>query len=218
MNPAGPRNLALAALALSAALLAPAAALAQDAATPVWGQSRGFSAGLKFMVDGLGADSSPDPVNPAIDDMGSGLVLCAGYTFAPRFHVRLTAGSATHGTEIAGLDVQHSVGTLEAHYRFMPDRQVCPYVFGSLGGTDVRADQGVNHVKFSGSMAGVGVGTLVGLSRHVVMDVTARLDGVNWDKADWSQDQSGGGTLHYNDPIEESGGSARLELGFLWQF
>ena len=42
--------------------------------------------------------------------------------------------------QAAGLDVQHSVGTLEAHYRFMPDRQVCPYVFGSLGGTDVRAN------------------------------------------------------------------------------
>ena len=72
----------------------------------------------------------------------------------------------------------HSVGTVEAQYRFLPDRQVCPYVFGSLGGTDVRADHGIDHLKFTGGMAGIGAGTLVGLTRHFVMDVTARLDGV----------------------------------------
>lgn len=216
MRPHGPRLITTTAAllaALAVATLAPAA----RAETPVWGQERGFSLGLKFLVDGLGADPSPDPAELVVDDMGSGLALCGGYSFTPRFHVRLTVGAAQHGTAIGDLDVQRSVGTLEAHYRFMPDRQVCPYVFGSVGGTDVRADQGINHVKFSGSMAGVGAGMLVGLTRHLSMDVTGRVDGVNWDTAEWSQDLPGG-TVKYADPIEDSGGSARLELGLLWQF
>lgn len=212
----GPRTLTPFALA-AAVLLAGAAAPARADEAPQWGQERGFSIGLKYLVDGLGADASPDPAQPAIDDMGAGLVLCGGYTFTPRFHVRLTAGSARHGTAVEGLDVERSLATLEAHYRFAPGRQVCPYVFGSLGGTEVRADKGIDHVKFSGGMAGLGAGVLVGLTRHVAMDVTGRVDGVNWEKAEWSQDTSGG-TIKFEDPIEDSGGSARLELGFLWQF
>lgn len=212
------RRTAIVALALFGASVAAAAAPAPVAAeTTEWGQSRGWSLGIKYLVDGLGADASPDPAKPAIDDMGAGLVLTGGYTFTPRFHVRLTAGSARHGTAVSDLEVERSLGTIEAHYRFMPGRQVCPYVLGSLGGNEVKADQGVNHVKFSGGMAGIGAGLLVGLSRHVAMDLTARLDGVNWNKAEWSQETSGG-TVKFEDPIEDSGGSARLELGFLWQF
>ena len=110
------------------------------------------------------------------------------------------------------------MGTLEAHYRFLPDRQVCPYVLGSLGGTDARADHGVDHVKLSGGMAGIGAGVLVGFTRSFLLDLTGRLDGVNWTKAEWSHDQPDGSSLKYEDAIEESGGSLRLELGLLWQF
>src|SRR6187399_2135162 len=113
-----PRSLTLAA-ALVAALLAPAAALAQDAAgsAPVWGQDHGFSIGLKYLLDGIGADEADNPLSPVIDDIGSGAVVSLGYTFVPRFHVRLSLGGATHQTNFPGLDVDRSVATFEAHYR-----------------------------------------------------------------------------------------------------
>lgn len=213
-----PRTLTLAA-ALVAALVIPTAALAQGgAAAPIWGQDHGFEIGFKYLLDGIGADEADNPLSPVIDDIGSGVVLSAGYTFVPRFHVRLTLGAATHQTNYPGLEMERSVATLEAHYRFMPDRQVCPYILGSLGGTDATADHGIDHVKFTGGMAGIGAGVLVGFTRHLSMDVTGRLDAVNWTKAEWSQDQPGGGSIHEEQAIEESGGSARLELGLVWAF
>lgn len=214
-----PRRLTLV-VALIAALVIPTAALAQDAtaSAPVWGQDRGFEFGLKYLLDGIGADEADNPLSPVIDDIGSGAVVSLGYTFVPKFHLRLSLGGATHQTDFPGLEVQRSVATFEAHYRFMPDRQVCPYILGSLGGTDATADQGIDHVKFTGGMAGVGAGLLVGFTRHLSMDLTGRLDAVNWTKAEWSQDQPGGGSIHEEQVIEESGGSARLELGLVWAF
>lgn len=211
------RTMALLA-ALAAAALSPAPSFAQDGGAPAWGQARGFSLGLKFLLDGLGADEADNPLGPVIDDIGPGLALCGGYTFTPNFHVRVTLGAAAHATDVPDLDVTHSVATIEGHYRFSPGRQVCPYVLGSLGGTDARADHGADHVKFSGGMAGFGAGLLVGFTPHLALDLTGRLDGINWTKAEYSQDQPGGGTLKYEDAIEDSGGSARLELGLLWQF
>lgn len=191
---------------------------AQETTPSGWGQERGFSVGIKYLVDGLGVDESSDPIGPVIDDIGSGLVILGGYTFTPRFHTRLTLGAAKHRTDIDGLDVQRSLGTLEAHYRFMPYSQVCPYILGALGGTDVRADQGINHVKFTGATAGIGVGTMVAFTPRFLMDVTLRLDGVNWHTAEYSQDQPDGSAIQVSDAIEDSGGSARLELGFVWAF
>ena len=214
-----PRRLTLTA-ALLAALVVPTAALAQEAAAsaPLWGQDRGFEFGLKYLLDGIGADEADNPLSPVIDDIGSGAALSLGYTFVPRFHLRLTLGGATHQTDFPGLEVNRSVATFEAHYRFMPDRQVCPYMLGSLGGTTATADQGIDHVEFTGGMAGVGAGLLVGFTRHLSMDITGRLDAVNWTNAEWSQDQPGGGSIHEEQAIEESGGSARLELGLIWAF
>ena len=205
-------------LALVVAAGAPARTLAADAVEPEWGQSRGFCAGLEFIVDGLTIGNSSDPGAPHIDQMGSGLALAGGYSFSPHFHTRLMLGSTRHSTSVAGLDVMRAVATIDAQYRFLPGRQVCPYIMGSLGGGDLRADQGGDHVKFSSSTAGVGGGLRVGLTRHVVMDVGARLEVVNWKDAAWSRDLPGGGSLQYQTAVEQSGGSSRLELGWLWQF
>lgn len=210
------RRLRTAALAALVAALTVARAHAAGA-EPEWGQDRGFSLGVQFMVDGLGTEAGT-PVSPVIDDMGSGLLLQGGYAFTPHFFTRVTLGGARHRTEVPGLNVQHSVGTIEAHYRFTPQRQVCPYVFGSLGGTDVRADQGRDHLKFTGATAGLGAGMLVGLTPRLGMDLTLRLEGVNWTKAEYSQDQPDGTTVKIEDAVEETGASTRLEIGFVWQF
>ena len=202
-------------------MLAPGTVSAQSLEPPLatlWGQARGFSLGLRYQVDGLTVDDSGDPSQVRIEPMGAGLSVLAGYSFTPHFHTRLTIGSSQHSTSLADLDVVRSAASLEAHYRFRPDQQVCPYLMGALGGTDVRADRGADHVRISGGTAGVGGGLLVGLARHVMMDMGLRLEAVNWDTIEWSQAQPGGGTLEYSDRVEDSGGSSRLEVGFVWQF
>ncbi len=200
------------------ALASATARAAEPADAPEWGQDRGFSLGAQFMVDGLGVSEAGTPISPVIDDMGSGLLLLGGYSFTPHFHTRVTLGGARHRTEVPGLDVQHSVGSVEAHYRFTPRRQVCPYVFGSLGGTTVRAEQGRDHLTFTGATAGLGAGLLVGFTPRFGMDLTLRGEGVNWTKAEYSQDQPNGTTVKVEDAVEETGASTRLEIGFLWQF
>jgi hypothetical protein len=200
---------------LALAALVPAARAGDPAS---WGQERGFSLGLKLVVDGIGVDETADPLDPAVDDMGGGLALVGGYSWTPNFHARLTLGSAQHGTSVSDLEVLRSFGSIEAHWRFLPDRQVCPYIFGSLGGTDLRADQGGNHVKFTGGTAGIGAGLLCGLTSRWVVDMTGRLEGINWNTAEWAVDQAGGGQLQYETGIEDSGGAARLEIGVVYQF
>jgi hypothetical protein len=211
-------TLLLPALGLAALVTCGTALAGEGDAPPAWGQARGFSLGLQLQVDGLSVHDKGNPVAPVVDDMGAGLALVGGYAFTPRFHTRLTLGSARHGTSVGDLDVMHSMGSLEAHYRFLPERQVCPYVFASLGGSDVRADQGANHLELSGGTAGIGGGLLCGLTPHVGIDLSLRLEAVNWTRAEWSQDQPGGGTLKYQDSIEESGAASRLDVGVLWQF
>lgn len=207
----------LAALAAVLVSAVPTSAARADEATS-WMQDRGFSLGVKLVVDGLGVNETADPLDPAVDDMGSGLALVGGYSWTPNFHARVTLGGAQHGTSVSDLDVRHSFGAIEAHWRFLPGKQVCPYVFGSLGGTDVRADHGGDHVKFTGGTAGIGAGLLCGLTPRWIVDVTGRLEGVNWNTAEWAQDQPGGGQVQFETDIEDSGGALRLEVGVLYQF
>jgi len=209
-----PRRLGAGVLVSLALLAAVSPAAAQEA----WGQSKGASLGLKLVIDGTGEGEAANPGDPHIDAIGAGLALVGGYTWSPRFHTRLVLGSATHGTSVPDFDVQRSWGTFEAHYRFLPERQVCPYAFGALGGSDVRAEEGPNRVKFSGGTAGIGAGLLVGFTPRWVLDLSSSLEGINWNKAEWSQDQPGGGTLQYQNAIEESGGAFRIDLGLLYQF
>lgn len=197
---------------------APRTPLLDPPAAPAWGQAHGASLGVQIVVDGVGSGNSTDPAQPRIDDMGAGLALVGGWTFAPSFHVRLTLASAQHGTSLPDLNVQHSTGTIEAHYRFLPARQVCPYVFATLGGTDVKADKGIDHLRFSGSAAGLGAGVLCGFTRHVGLDVSARYEGMNWNKAEWSEDQPGGATVKVQQSLEDSDASLRLHVGALYQF
>lgn len=209
-----------AALAALATLLALASAPARASAGEphAWGQARGFSAGLVAIVDGMSIGDTSDPNAPHIDDMGGGLALAGGYTFTPHFHLGLTLGSARHATNVTGLDVEHGIGVFEAQYRFAPERQVTPYVAATLGGAGVRADHGADHLQISAGAAGIGAGVRVGLSTHVVMDVSGRLEAINWHDATWSHDLPDGSSVSYHGAVEESGGASRLQLGFFWDF
>ena len=213
-----PARLAVLAPLLLVMLSSAGSAAEDDSRPPGWSQERGFSIGLKFVADAIGASETPDQADPEVDNFGSGLALVGGYSWTPHFHARLTIGSAIHGTSVDGLDVQHSFASFEAHWRFLPARPLCPYIFGSLGGSDVRADERANHVEFSGATAAVGAGLLCGFSRRWVVDFTARLEGVNWNKAEWSRDLRGGGTVRYRTGVEDAEGALRLEAGMLYQF
>lgn len=209
----------LATASLAALLLTLGIAPRAHAAEPrAWGQARGFSTGLTMLVDGMAIGDQSDPNAPHIDAMGGGLALEVGYTFTPRVHLGLTLGSAQHATDVPQLKVLRTIGVIEAQYRFAPAAQVCPYMVATLGGAGVRADQGADHHTLSAGAAGIGGGVRVGLSTHLVLDVGARLEAINWKDATWTHDVAGGSTLSYHGAIEDSGGASRLQLGLGWDF
>ncbi len=208
----------MAALAAVSTLLALTAAPASAGESHTWGQARGFSVGLVALVDGMSIGDGTDPNSPHIDAMGGGLALAGAYTFTPHFHLGLTLGSAQHATNLADLDVLHGIGVFEAQYRFAPERQVVPYLAATIGGASVRADHAADHIEVSAGAVGLGAGLRVGLSTHVTMDLSGRLEAINWNDATWSHDLPDGSTVSYHGAIEESGGASRLQLGFFWDF
>jgi hypothetical protein len=166
--------------------------------------------------------SEPGPGSPPgqffIDDTGQGAIITVGYAFLPQFALRFTGGTAQHSTSRSDVSVYHSSGVLEAHYRFLPARRVRPYVFGGLGGTDLRADHEGFRVRTSGGVAVLGAGLLGNLTDHLLADLSFRADWINWNKVEVSQDLPDGSTAQLESPIEESGGAAKLLVGLLWEF
>ena len=186
-----------------------------------WAQQRGFSLGIQYQANFIGAeDPGPGsaPNQLFIEEGGQGLTFLGGYAFTPRFGMRLTAGTAAHRTTQAAVEVYQSSVVLEAHYRFLPRERARPYVFGGLGGTDVRTDQQGFHVQTSGALAVLGVGVLYDLTGHLVADLTVRLDQINWNSVKVTQDLPNGASTQLESPIEETGSAGKLMLGLVWQF
>ncbi|MBI5710658.1 MAG: porin family protein [Candidatus Eisenbacteria bacterium] len=214
---------ALAAGFLIAALGAGHASAAEPAGngSPRQAHQRGFSLGLQYQANFTGAeDPGPGsaPNQLFIEEAGNGLTFLGGYGFTPHFAMRLTAGTAAHRTTQAAVEVYQSSVVLEAHYRFLPGERARPYVFGGLGGTDIRADQEGFHVQTSGALAALGVGVLYDLTGHLAADLTARLDLINWNSVKVTQDLPDGSTVRLENPIQETGSAGKLMLGLVWQF
>jgi outer membrane protein W len=176
---------------------------------------------LQYHANLVGAEdpgpaSAPDQL--FIDETGQGLALLGGYAFTPHFSTRLVLGTAVHRTTQSAVEVYHSSAVVEAHYRFLPRERARPYVFGGLGGSDIRSDQEGFHVQISGGVAVLGVGMLYNLTEHLVADLTLRLDQINWTTVKVTQDLPDGSSIQLQDPIEESGSAGKLLLGLVWQF
>jgi opacity protein-like surface antigen len=189
--------------------------------SPEWNERRGFSLGLQFQTNIIGAeDPSPDSDPNAIfvDEVGFGGTLLIGYTFTPKVALRLSLGSAVHGTTRPGVEMTHSAAVLEAHYRFLPEERARPYVVLGLGGTSLMSTSEGVESETSGGMASVGVGLLYALTKHLLLDFTARLESINWKEQKVRTRLPGGEWVEVTDPVDDTGSSGRFLLGLVWRF
>jgi opacity protein-like surface antigen len=186
-----------------------------------WGQDRGWSLGLDFVLDFIGAEdpgpeSSPDAIY--VNETGGGLAFHLGYAFTPVFGLRLTAIGAGHETTRDGISVSNASVTLEALVRFLHGKRFQPYALGGLGGATLQFNNEVLDTRTSGGTAVVGGGVQYHLSRHLALDLAGRLDLINWDKVEVTATLPDGSKAQLENPVDESGSAAKLMLGLVWNF
>jgi opacity protein-like surface antigen len=186
-----------------------------------WGQDSGWSLGLDFVVDFIGAEdptseSSPDAVY--VNETGAGLAFHLGYAFTPVFGLRLTALAAGHDTTKEGITVTNGAVTIEALVRFLHGKRWQPYLLGGLGGTTLQFNNEVLDTRTSGALAVLGGGVQYHMTRHLALDLGGRLDLINWDKVEVSATLPDGSTAVLENPVNESGSAAKLSAGLVWNF
>lgn len=207
---------------LFAVWLAAAASVRAQGAGPALGafDEHGVRIGFQIQAGVIAAEDPPpdhDPEEVYIENGGGGVALHLGYTFTPSFALQLAFGAVIHDTTIEGLEVAHSSVVLEAHYRFLPGERARPYLFGGLGGTTLEADVDAYESEVNGSMAIVGAGMHVFLTRHFLLDIAGRIDLINWDRIRFRHEQANGTAILLDRPLDEDGGSVELRFGILWQ-
>jgi opacity protein-like surface antigen len=208
------------ALVLAAAGMIPSAPLRAEDFAPDWSREKGVVLGLQFQTDLIGAEdpsaeSPPDQI--FVEEAGHGGLVHLGYTFTPRVCVRLAMGGAFHGTTIEGVEVSHSSATLEIHYRFLPGERARPYLFGGIGGATLEYRSGDFQSEVTGGVAVLGAGFLYHVTRHLLVDVAARLDSINWNEIRVRR-RVGGVWTEISDPVDDAGSAGKVLLGMSWQF
>ncbi|MCK4414764.1 MAG: outer membrane beta-barrel protein [Candidatus Eisenbacteria sp.] len=186
-----------------------------------WAQDRGFSLGLQFQTNVIGAEDPSEEVDLNdiwLDETGGGCTLYLGYTFVPSFCLRLTLGSARHETTRDAVEAFYNTVALEAHWRFLPQERARPYVYGALGGAVFNLDTERYDSETSGGMAGLGIGLLYNVTHRLVIDFNTRLDLINWDAVNVTYQLPGGGEVGIKDPIDDEGSAWRFQLGLAWEF
>jgi opacity protein-like surface antigen len=186
-----------------------------------WGQDRGWSLGLDFALDFIGAedpgpDSPPDAVY--VNETGGGLAFHLGYAFTSVFGLRLTAIGAHHETTREGIGVNNASVTIEALVRFLHGKRFQPYVLVGLGGATLDFNNEVLDTRTSGGTAVLGGGVQYHLTRHLALDLAGRLDLINWDKVEVTAELPDGSKARLENPVNESGSAAKLLLGLVWNF
>jgi len=167
-------------------------------------------------AEDAGARNTPEDV--FVQENGGGGLLTVGYAFTPGFALRLVAGGAAHETTRNGSEVNHVTATVEAVFRFLPGERARPYVFGGLGGADLKFTAGNLDSKVSGGAAVLGAGVVYRLTGHLGLDLGGRLDLINWDRVEVVADLPGGGTTRLENPVDDSGSAGKILLGAVWSF
>jgi hypothetical protein len=212
------------ALLAAATLVFAAPCGAQPDATPAagtWAQDRGFSLGLQFQSNVIGAsdpDADADENAIFVDETGSGATFHIGYTFVPAFNLRLAIGIARHETTREAVEAFYNSVAIEAHWRFLPQERARPYIYGALGGAGFMFDTDEYDSEVSGGVAALGFGLLYNLTRHLLIDLNTRLDLINWSEATWTRKVPGGGEVSVSAPIDDDGSAWRFQLGLAWEF
>ncbi|MBD3336534.1 MAG: outer membrane beta-barrel protein [Candidatus Eisenbacteria bacterium] len=195
--------------------LSPAAGAGQD-----WEPDGGFQVGLALQTDIIGADDPAGDVDPNtvfIDEVGAGIGLHIGYAFTPSFALRLNVGAAGHDTNQDDLTAVHASSLLEAHWRFVTGTRMRPYLLLGLGAGSMRVESEIWDSEISGGVAAFGGGFLYSFSRHLALDMSARLHLINWDTVKLTAHLPGG-DFSSQTPVDEEGSAGKLQAGLVWDF
>ncbi|MBU1701828.1 MAG: porin family protein [Candidatus Eisenbacteria bacterium] len=198
-----------------------AGAPAYSASSDGWAQVRGFSAGLQLETNLIGVedqDVNADPDQLFIDDIGRGVVLNLDYTFTPAFTLRLAVGSALHETTQMDVEAYHACSLIEAQWRFLPMNRVRPYLIGGLGGTALRMDSSGSTAETSGGMTTIGAGFLYNFTKHLLWDMSVRLDLINWSHEKFRYEHTDGTTTELKAPVNGDGRAGKFHMGLSWVF
>ncbi len=187
----------------------------------LWGQDRGFRVGLAAGGSGLSVVKPPverGAHDLYFEDEGDGMALTVGYSFSRLFAVCATLGGATHETDREEVDAVYSSFFVESHFRFLHHERVRPYLIAGVGGAALAVDGGGYDGDASGGGMVFGAGLLWNLTRYLVLDASLRTEAVSWDDVEFTRELPGGGRVPVPDPVEEDGGSGRLQVGLTWEF
>ena len=181
----------------------------------------GFFLGAGLHASLIGAEDPPPGDESGglyFDEAGPGLSLGLGYDFTPGFALRLAIASARHGTNQPSIEAAVSTVVIEAHVRLAPREPACPYLIAGLGGAGIRVDAGGFNSEVTGGVAVLGVGLLVDLTGHLRLDLSGRLDLINWDTVKVSRELPDGSEIRLEAPVDDSGSAGKLEAGLVWKF
>ncbi|MBD3161258.1 MAG: outer membrane beta-barrel protein [Candidatus Latescibacteria bacterium] len=181
----------------------------------------GFFLGLGIHASLIGAEDPPPGDEGAglyFDEAGPGLSIGLGYAFTPGFALKLAVAGARHETNQPSIEAAVSTAVLEAQVRLAPREPACPYLIGGLGGAAIRVDTGGYDSEVSGGVAVLGAGMLLDLTANLHLDLSARLDLINWDTVKVIREAPGGAEVRLEAPVDDSGSAAKLEAGLVWRF
>ncbi len=186
-----------------------------------WAQEKGLRLGLG--LNGLGIDAKDTPASGTTDQLyleeeGGGASFSIGYTFSPLFSLCFAVSGARHDTSVEDVEAYYSTAYIEGHFRFMPQSRVRPYLVAGLGGAALTLDHDDYDSQTTGSALGLGLGMLLNLTDHLLLDAALRLDLISWDEIEFTRQLPGGQEIRLVDPLDEEGGAGRFQLGLTYAF
>jgi hypothetical protein len=218
----------LAAVLLSAAAAGPVAA-APAAAAPAAAETgdqrraldRGFFFGFKYQANQLDRDltlPADELQQVGISDVGYGAVLVLGYSLTEHVSLRSQFSAAIHSAERTDGRAVHSGITFEVLYRFLSDARFHPYVFGGVGGAHVATDVAGDRLMLFGTSGLFGAGILQEITSHLLVDIEARLDMINWRRFWKTTDVESNTSSDEVRPVEAGDGAGKLTIGLVVHF
>jgi hypothetical protein len=215
---------------LAGLLLAGSVAVAQDVqgppsatpqAQPAGAKYQRWFIGVDFLSSHIGADdpseqSTPDDV--FVDEVGAGAALQAGFMVSRAFMLRLYFSGASHDATDPDLDFRLAGVTIEGCYLFAAGNPFRPYLFGGLGGFNMKGDQDFYEYETTGGAITLGAGFYYYIWRHFALDFSLRGEFINWDESKANVTLPNGDRFTVSEPIKESGATGKFTLGFGFGF
>lgn len=183
--------------------------------------TEGWYVGVGLNASVVGANDPPDnapSLSPFVKEEGGGLALTGAYGFTPGFAVRVVLNAAEHETTDPEVTVLFSGVTLEGAWYFNAGGALRPYLFGGVGGYELKSRRAGFRYRTTGPGTTLGLGALWFLGEHFALEAAVRADLIRWQESSAETDLADGGTVRVSAPLDEQGSAAKLLLGAGWWF